>query len=305
MSTPEAQSPLLSLSNDLASAVERATAAVVTVNARQRIPSTGVHWRPGIVVTSDHTVERDDDITVTLPNGTTVPAKLAGRDSTTDLAVLKLDGIEATPAAIGDSNTLKVGQLVLALGRPGKDELSASFGVVSAASGAWRTMRGGSIDRFIRPDLTMYPGYSGGPLVDAAGQIVGINTSQLTRGSNVTIPTSTVNSVIDQLLSKGHISRGYLGLAMQTVRLPEHTRTALGLSQELGLIVVEVAAGGPAAQGGLMIGDILLTLNDQPVTAVDEVQSQLTPEKIGQSLPTRVLRAGALTNLNLTVGERP
>ncbi len=166
-------------------------------------------------------------------------------------------------------------------------------------------MRGGQIDRFLRPDLTMYPGFSGGPLVDASGQIVGINTSQLTRGSSVTIPTSTVNAVLDQLLAKGHISRGYLGLAMQTVRLPDGVKSTLGLTQDTGLIAVEVAPGGPAAQGGLIIGDILITVGDAAVASTDEVQSALTAERIGQPLAVRVIRAGALTTLNLTVGERP
>ncbi len=296
--------PLARLSTDLARAVDHAAAAVVTVHARHRLPSTGVLWRAGIVVTADHTVERDDEITVTLPDGQTLPATLAGRDPTTDLAVLRVEGANIAPAALNTNDDLKVGQLVLALGRPGRDEFSASFGVISAASGAWRTMRGGQVDRFIRPDLTLYPGYSGGPLVDAAGQIVGINTSQLTRSGNVTIPVSTVNTILDQLLAKGRISRGYLGLAMQPVRLPEHVRTALGLEQEFGLIAVEVAQDGPAAQGGLYIGDILLSLADQPVTSTDAIQSLLTPDKIGTPLVVQILRAGALTTLTFTVGER-
>src|SRR5690348_8125083 len=172
-SSNETSGVLLGLSNDLANAVERAGRAVVAVNARHRTPSSGVHWRQGIVVTADHTVERDEEITVTLADGKTVPATLAGRDPGTDLAVLRVQGVEAAVAEIGDAAGLKVGHMVLAVGRPGEGGLGASVGVVSALGGPWRTWRGGQIDQLVRPDLTFYPGFSGGPLVDAQGRVVG------------------------------------------------------------------------------------------------------------------------------------
>ena len=304
-STTETTSLLLGLSNDLAGAVQKAGGAVVAVNARQRVPSSGIHWRPGVIVTSDHTVERDEEITVTLADGRTVPATLAGRDPSTDIAVLKVQGVEASTADIGESNSLAVGQMVLAVGRPGEHGLSASYGVISALSGNWSTYRGGQIDQFVRPDLTFYPGFSGGPLVNAHGQIVGMNTSGLTRGLGVTIPASTVNRVADQLLSKGRIARGYLGLGFQPVHLPDSLKNTLNLASNGGLIVVTVEQGGPAEQAGMFIGDVLVALDNTPITDIDAVQSMLGSDRVGKAITARVVRGGVLADVAITVAERP
>jgi len=306
VSTPtENTSMLLGLSNDLAGAVERAGAAVVAVNARQRVPSTGIHWNPGVIVTSDHTVERDEEITVTLSDGRTVPAALAGRDPSTDIAVLRVQGVEAPTAEVGDSNTLAVGQIVLAIGRPGEHGVSASYGVISALSGSWSTYRGGQIDQFVRPDLTFYPGFSGGPLVNAHGQVVGLNTSGLTRGLGVTIPASTVNRVADQLLTKGRIARGYLGLGFQPVHLPDSLKNTLNLTANDGLIVVTVEPEGPAERAGIFIGDVLVALDNTPVTDIEAVQSLLGADRVGKAVSARVVRGGTLTDVSITVAERP
>ncbi len=304
-STTETTSLLLGLSNDLAGAVQQAGAAVVAVNARQRVPSSGIHWSPGVIVTSDHTVERDEEITVTLADGRTVPATLAGRDPSTDIAILKVQGVEASTADIGDSSALAVGQMVLAVGRPGEHGLSASYGVISALSGNWSTYRGGQIDQFVRPDLTFYPGFSGGPLVNAHGQIVGMNTSGLTRGLGVTIPASTVNRVADQLLSKGRIARGYLGLGFQPVHLPDSLKNTLSLASNGGLIVVTVEQGGPAEQAGMFIGDVLVALDNTPITDIDAVQSMLGSDRVGKAINARVVRGGVLADVAITVAERP
>jgi len=305
LSTTETTSPLLGLSNDLAGAVQKAGGAVVAVNARQRVPSSGIHWSPGVIVTSDHTVERDEEITVTLADGRTVPATLAGRDPSTDIAILKVQGVEASTADIGDSSALAVGQMVLAVGRPGEHGLSASYGVISALSGNWSTYRGGQIDQFVRPDLTFYPGFSGGPLVNARGQIVGMNTSGLTRGLGVTIPASTVNRVADQLLSKGRIARGYLGLGFQPVHLPDSLKNTLNLASNGGLIVVTVEQGGPAEQAGMFIGDVLVALDNTPITDIDAVQSMLGSDRVGKAINARVVRGGVLADVAITVAERP
>ena len=296
---------LLGLSNDLAGAVERAGKAIVAVNGRQRVPSSGVLWRGGVVVTADHTVERDEEITVTLPDGRTVPATLAGRDAGTDVAVLKLDGVELAPAEIADAAALKVGHMVLAVARPGESGLSASVGVVSALGGAWRTWRGGQIDSLVRLDLTLYPGFSGGALVDAQGRVVGINTSGLSRSMGLAIPASTINRVTDQLLSKGRIARGYLGIGMQPVAVPESLKTKLNLSGDGGLIIVSVQPGGPAEQAGVMIGDILVALDGKQLNDTDDVQALLDPERIGTALQARFIRGGEPADLSITVGERP
>ncbi|MBI4285879.1 MAG: trypsin-like peptidase domain-containing protein [Chloroflexi bacterium] len=301
----EMASSLLVLSNDLADAVERVGRAVVTVNARKRIPSSGVHWRQDVVVTAAHTVEHDDEITVTLSGGRTIPATLAGRDTGTDLAVLKPQGIEIPTAEPGDASLLKVGHLVLAVGYGGEGGPSASLGIISTLSGAWRTWRGGQIDQFVRPDLTLYPGFSGGPLVDARGGVIGINTLGLSRNMGLTIPTSTVNRVTDKLLEKGRITRGFLGLGMYRVHLPDTLRGKLNLPGQGGVIVLSVELDGPSDKAGLLIGDVLVALDGTLVNDIHDVQGVLEPEYVGKTISASIIRGGALAELVITVGERP
>lgn len=302
--SPEQTGILQSLSNDLAGAVARAGAAVVAVHGRQKYPSTGTLWRAGVVVTADHTVERDDDLAVTLADGTRVAATLAGRDPSTDIAVLKIAAASATAAALGDAAALKVGHMALAVGR-GEGGLGVSLGVVSSLSGPWHTWRGGQIDQFIRADVTLYPGFSGGPLVNAAGEIVGINTSGLSRSMGLTIPAVTVERVVAQLLTRGTIARGYLGLGLQPVRLPDTLKQALGTASETGLIVVSVEQGGPADAAGIGIGDILVTLDGSAVADTDAVQAALGPDRIGQSVAAKIARGGQPVDAQITIGERP
>jgi S1-C subfamily serine protease len=172
-----------------------------------------------VIVTANHTVKRDEEISIGLPDGRTIPALLAGRDASTDLAALKLPEGECPTVERGDAGSQRVGHVVLAVARPGERSLSASWGVISALGGPWRTWYGGQVDQFIRVDLTLYAGFSGGPLVDAHGRVMGINTSG-PRGLVLTIPSSTVDRVVGQLLEKGRIMHGYLGVGMQPVRLP-------------------------------------------------------------------------------------
>ena len=290
---------LLSLSNDLAAAVERAVPAVVAVHAR-RLPSTGIHWRPGIVVTAEHTVRTAEDITVTMADGRSLPAVLAGRDPGTDLAVLRVADAGSVVATLGDDAALKVGHMVLALGYGPR----ASWGVISALGPRWRSWRGGDIDRLVRLDLVLYPGFSGGPLVDAAGRVVGLNTSGLARETRLALPVTMVTRVADELLQKGHVSRGYLGLGMQPVRLPEPLRAQLGLGDG-ALIVVMVEPSGPAARAGVLLGDVLVALDGEPVGDLDDVQARLGSDRVGAEISAVVLRGGVRTELRITVGEQP
>ncbi|HZE73739.1 MAG TPA: S1C family serine protease [Gemmatimonadales bacterium] len=303
-STGAATGVLAALSDDLATAVERAGRSVVAIHARRRIPSSGLVWRPGVVVTASHTVTRDEDITLTLPDAGTAPATLAGRDETTDLAVLRTDAAGLLPAERAETTALRAGNLVLAVGRPGTS-LTASLGVVSAVGAEWRTWQGGRIDRFVRLDLAIYDGFSGGPLVEAGGRVLGINTSGLARGMPLTIPVSTVDRVADQILAGGRLGRGYLGLASQAVRLPEALRQALKLTGDFGLVVVNVEPGGPAERGGVLLGDILVALDGMPVADPRDVLAALTPERVGQAIKARVLRGGQPTEVTITVGPRP
>jgi S1-C subfamily serine protease len=302
--SPEGTSVLLALSHDLAGAVESVGRSVVAVHARSRSPSSGVHWSQSVIVTADHTVRRDEDISVSLPDGRMVPARLAGRDASTDLAVLKLQEAEFPVAEIGDAATLKVGHVVLAIARPGERGVSASWGVISALGGPWHSWHGGQIDQFIRPDVGLYPGFSGGPLADAHGRVMGINTAG-PRNMVLTIPPATVNRVVRQLLEKGRIMRGYLGLGMQPVRLPESLKQTLNLSRTSSVIIVAVEPDSPAERAGLLIGDILVALDGVPVSDIADVQALLGPERVGTSIGASIIRAGLLAERSIVIGERP
>jgi S1-C subfamily serine protease len=296
---------LVEFSNTLADTVEQAGNAVVAVNTGTRISSSGIHWRKGIIVTSDESLQRYEEITVTLSNGSSVSATHLGHDSSTDVAVFQLPEVEIPVAKIGDATTLKVGHLVLGIARSNEGDLRAALGTVSVVSGAWRSMSGGNIDQFIRPDITLYPGFAGGALVDAAGYVVGMNTSGR-RGTALTIPAVTVNRVVDQLLAKGHIARGYLGVGMQPVRLPNNLKTALNLSAATGVIVVNVEPAGPADNAGILLGDVLITFDGNTVSDTGDVMALLNnSDRVGETLPVQVVRGGVLVELAITVGERP
>jgi S1-C subfamily serine protease len=301
----ESSSTLLSLSNDLANAVERAGASVVAIYARERIPSSGVIWKDGTVVTAAHTIKREDEINVLLPDGRTVAATLAGRDRGTDIAVLKLAEAVSATAEIGDASELKIGNFVLAVGRPSERGVSASFGVVSAIGGQWRTWSGGLIDRLIRLDMGIYDGFSGSPLVDAQGRIVGINSSGLARGGAMSIPASTVSRVADELLSRGSIARPYIGVSMQPVRIPDTLKDKLNLKSGSGVVVLSVEPGGPADKAGMLLGDVLIEVEGTEIRDTRDVQAMLTPDRLNQNLNVTVLRGGAPVQLTITVGERP
>jgi S1-C subfamily serine protease len=292
---------LLSLSNDLAAAVEHAARSVVAVHARPRLPSTGVHWRPGIVVTAEHTVRVDDQIRIVWPDGRTVPASLVARDPGTDLAVLRVGDTDWPLAEVADSAALKVGTLVLAVGHGPR----ASWGVVSAVGGAWRTWRGGEVERFLRVDLVLYPGFSGGPLVDASGKVAGLVTSGLSRQLELAVPTSTVTRIVDELLASGRISRGYLGVGLQPVALPEGLRRLAPGDGARGLIVVSVETDGPAARAGLMLGDVLVSLEGRPLQDPGDVQDVLATRRAGTAVTASLIRAGEPLQAAITLGERP
>jgi S1-C subfamily serine protease len=297
-------SSLLALSNNLAETVEQAGSAVVAVNAGRRISSSGIHWQDGIIVTSDESLPRDEEITLTLSNARTVNATLIGRDASTDVAILQVKNVELPVSKIGDATALKVGHLVLGLGRSREGDLRAAMGVVSVVSGPWRSMSGGNIDQFIRPDITLYPGMSGGSLVDVAGNVVGMNTSGR-RGTALTIPTTTVNRVIEQLLILGRIPRGYLGVGMQSVRLPENLKTALNLTSAGGLIVVNVELNGPAENSGVMLGDVLVGFDGVSVSDTGDVLALLNSgDRVGKTVTLQIVRGGALVELAIAVGEK-
>ena len=307
-SRTQAPSGLRALSDDLTAAVERAGQSVVAIHARPRIAASGIYWRDGIVVAASHTIRKEQEITVTMPNGTRTTANLIGRDGGTDLAVLRLDapaaGAAVSVPVFGPAEALRVGALVLAVGRPGDDGVSTSLGVISATSDRWRTWSGGEIDRFVRLDLSIYDGFSGGALVDADGSVLGVNCSALARGTPLTIPNATVDRVVDALLTRGHVARAYLGVAMQPARLTNALAERLGLADQRGVLVVMVESDSPADRAGLLVGDLLVAAAGNPVAEPQDVAELLGGEQVGAALELSVVRGGERRPLTVTVGER-
>lgn len=290
-----------SLSNAFADAAESAARSIVTVSARRRLPATGIAWSETAIVTANHVVERDDNIAITLPSGDEVEATVAGRDPGSDIAVLTVPG-GLVPATFAAEGAAHIGQLVLAVGRPSGAGHQASLGVVSAIGGKWRTFRGQPVNGYIRTDTTMFPGFSGGPLVAAGGAVLGMNSSMLGRGGGLTIPSHALAPIVEALLTGGKVKRAYLGISTQRVALP--AAFAAASEQESGLLVSGVEPQSPADTGGVLVGDILIALAGATIEGTEDLQDALVPELVGGSVPVRVLRGGEPVELTMTVGER-
>jgi S1-C subfamily serine protease len=301
-----ASSVLETLSNDFAAAAEAAGAAVVAIYGRRWMPSSGIQWRKGVIVTADHTIRREEDITVVAEGGKSLKAKLAGRDPSTDIAILKVADDTTLPLPqFGEAASVKLGQLVLALGRSRSANLVASAGIIGGVSGEWEPRRGGRLEQHIRLSLELYPGFSGGPLVNAQGKVVGINTRGLSRGRAVTIPLTTVNRIVDELLEKGHIARPYLGLAMQPVVLPESLRKKTERPVTSAVLVVHVEPDGPADKAGILLGDVVVDFQSKGVEDTGDLQHLLAGTKVGDTVQVTVWRAGVSQKVSVVLTDRP
>lgn len=291
MSDPE--NPLTAFSDHAAGLVATVAGATVSIHAGRRVRSSGIHWRSGVIVTAEEVLEADDEITVTLPDGRQVPASLAGRDPTTDVAVLRFqpDGLPVAPTA--DSASLRAGHVVLAVGSH-RGAPVANLGVVAYVGGAWHSMRGGTIDTLLRLDLRLSPSAEGGALVDTRGRVLGMVVCG-PRGSTLAIPTATIDRAVDALLAKGYVGRGYLGAGLQPLRK----------GQGDGILVVSIDPQGPAARAGLMVGDIVTAWNAAPIRRVREVIHRLGPDSVGNSIDLSLSRGGAAAALKIVIGERP
>lgn len=293
---------LKEFSNDLAASVEKGGTSTILVDARKRYPASGIAYAEDLVLTADHVVTREENIKVITPDGRSLAATLAGRDPGSDLALLRLAEKALSPAKT--STDIKVGQLVLALGRPSSAGVQASWGIVTAISGPTRTFRGGLLDEYVQTETTPYPGFSGGPLVNTEGEVLGLNTSGLTRGSALTIPVKGAWRIADALAKHGSVKRGYLGVRTQPVEIPDAGQKALNREQGHGLLVLWLEEAGPAAQSGLLVGDILVGVNGQPVGDPDDLFSALSSETVGKPITIEVLRGGRPESVQVTVGER-
>src|SRR5215472_14878299 len=290
------------ISKAAGSLAEHAGKAVVAVDAGHRVVASGVHWRPGIVVTASHLTRRADEVNVILPNGHSVRGSVKGRDSTTDLAVVRIDDASAL-ATLPLTASTHIGELVLAVARSRRGELSASTGIMARSGGPWQTWRGGQIDRLLRPDVRLYPGQSGSALVNGRGELIGINSSVLARESVITLPTETIDRVVGELLERGHISQPYLGIAMQEVPLPQEWRS--GADEEHGLLVMHVASDTPAKQSGIRLGDVIVRVDSSAVRSIRQFHHLLTLKRDGDTLELGIIRGGNAIEARVTLGDRP
>ena len=307
---------LTQISDGMASAVEKAAVSMVKVAGRRRGGATGIVWADGLIVTADHVVPGGGHRgrhgkhgkhgkhgsprkpTVILADGTKLEAEVVGRDPSTDLALLKVSHDGLTPV-IRSSETGKVGNIVMALGM-GHGTREATLGILSGIGASWRTGAGGVIDQYIQTDVLMYPGFSGGPLINTAGEVIGLTSSGLMRGASVAIPNSTIQRVVNQLSDFGEVKRGYLGIKNQPARLPEKIAEKLG--QETGLLIAGVNPGSPAEDSGLLVGDVIVKFNDRAIRHPDDLLSELAAVAIGEKTPTTVVRGGKLKDLNVKTG---
>lgn len=292
---------LVEFSNDLANTVARAGDSVIAVLDGGREGVSGTIWRDGLAVTAEHTIRGFDEVNVVLPSGQPAKATVAGRDPGTDIALLKLSGVSAA-AVRRDDASARVGDIVLCVARRGKTGLAATHGIVSATDGAWRTWQGARVDRWLRLDINPFTGFSGAPIVNAAGEILGMATSG-PRRSVVTLPTSTVNRVVDLLLQGGQVRRGYLGVGVQPVVLPPSTRQPAGT--ERGLLVITVAPDSAAEKAQVMLGDVLVKVNGASMVHMRDLQAALDPENVGKAITLELVRGGKLLTVTATVGEKP
>ncbi len=298
-------SALVELSNVLAQFTEKGAANAVAVHTGTRGSSSGVIWRRGVVVTAEHALRRDEEIQLTLADGRVVAATLAGRDPTTDIAVLKCAEAATAVTEFADASSLQPGGLALVVGHTRASGPVAGLGVVSLVVAERRTWAGASLAPYVRLDIGLQPTAVGGAVIDAHGRTAGIATPRFARFGATAIPTSTVNRVVDLLLEKGHIPRGYLGVGLQSVRLPDALRQSLQRTEKGAVIVLEVEPNGPANKAGIVIGDILVSLSGRAVTRLEDIHSQLSTEVIGKSLPLKFIRGGAIQETSIVVGARP
>jgi len=295
---------LIELSNALVKATDHTAASVVAVHTEARRSSSGVIWRPGVIVTAEHALRGDEEIQATLPNGRIVPAILAGRDPSTDLAVLKCPEAGAASAERGDAAAIKPGSIALVVGRTRASGPVAALGVVSLVVSERQTWSGSSLVPYVRLDVSLQPTAVGGAVVDAHGKVVGIASPRFARFGALAIPSATVDRIAETLLQKGRIPRGYLGVALQPVRLPDHVRQSLQHNEKTAVIILEVEEDGPAHRAGIVIGDILVSLAGQPISRPESVQPHLQAENIGKSLSAKIVRGGAVRDVAISVGDR-
>ena len=290
------------LSKSISDTIEAVQGSVVAVASGGRSSTSGVVWRSGVVVTTLQGVRRREGIEV-LHRGEPVGASLIGVDPTTDLAVLRIAS-DLVPVQSVTDGDLRAGQVVLAVGRSRLGDISAACGIVARTGKAWRTWRGGQIDRLIRPDVQLYVGQEGSALVCEKRQVLGINSTALARQAVITIPAQTIDRVVDALIERGHMPRPFLGIAMQPVPVPEPVRSFFAEDAEQALLITHVEPKAPAAVAGVMVGDLILSVGGESVPGVREILNRLANLRIGDTISLVVIRGGAEVDLTVGIADR-
>jgi len=299
------QSTWQQLSKEIADSVASAGRSVVAIDGRSGHTSSGILWRPDLVLAAAHTIRPNADIHIIPRAGNSVRARLAGRVTGADVALLRADqAISQDSAEFGDASGLAIGQLVVAIARTRRGNIVASSGILSGLMGEWQYGRT-RIDQFIRPDLTLYPGFSGGALIGADGKILGMTTSGLARGKPIVIPASTLGRIAEELTQKGHVASPYIGLVMQPVPIPDSLQKTGGVTATVGLLVMHVEASGPADNAGVLLGDVLVQLEGQTFSDLSDLQDVLRRSGINQDVKATLIRGGQKVELNIKIGERP
>ncbi|EIM27900.1 S1C family serine protease [Microvirga lotononidis] len=291
------------ISNHVSGLLDGIAPRLVTIHGRRRGTSSGFLWRPGLVITAEEALEADDDITVMRPDGSKVTASLVGRDPSTDIALLRTEEEPSDEIAFSPTDGLRAGHLVLAAGRQ-LEGPSAALGIVSLTGAAWKSLRGGHIDRRIHLDLRLDFQSEGGVALDTSGKVLGMAVFGPRRRALV-IPSETIERVAPQLLEKGRVARGYLGLGLQPIRIDQAAADTAGLSEPRGLIVVSLDQDGPGQSAGIRQGDILVRWNNDTLPSVRRVFRLLGPESVGQAVDLGILRAGEHITLAVEIRERP
>jgi S1-C subfamily serine protease len=296
-------SSLVDFSHELANSVERAGSSVVSVLEGGRSGVSGTIWQEGVAITIAHTIQGLEEVTVVLPSGVETKAAVASRDAGTDIAILKLE-TDAKAVTLADDSKCRTGEVVLSIGRRGTEGLAAAYGIVSAVGGPWRTTSGVRMDRWLRLDLNPFPGFSGGPIINAAGEMVGVATSGHGRSAAV-IPTSTLNRVVDQLLKHGRTVRGYIGVGLQPVAFPDDAWQKLGIASGRGLLITAVAEGSAAEEAKLVLGDVIVAIDGKPLRRGASLQWLLDAEIVGKTVSFGIVRGGKVLNVAVNVREKP
>jgi len=292
-----------SLSRSISEAIDAVQDSIVTVHGGDRSTSSGVVWRPGVIVTVRNGLHRSKVVKVG-HRGEPLNASVAGSDAGTDLAVLRVDSKSLKPADASGLENTRVGELVLPVGRSMLGDISASSGIIARLGSSWRTWRGGQIDRLIRPDVRLYVGQAGSALVNEHHRVLGINSAALARSAIITVPTQTIDRVVDAILERGHVPQPFLGLAMQAVPVPEALRAQFTEGADQVLLVLHIEPHAPAASAGVLVGDLIASLNGDPVYDVRDALHRIAVLSVGDSVSLVVVRGGARMELNLTVADR-